>query len=357
MTEYKDAIPHTGGQLTIHRVGRGYQLTYVHHNLNRVALTELVAVAGEPVEWIDMVSEMRGAAPSPAVRIEFPSDAEGMWGRRCPSCKSYFRTRIPQTEFCPYCNAKADSLTFLTAHQRDFIKRQHDAIVDAMAGPEGDTVVNFEGDADDSWGYADERQQTNFKCANCGLKSDVLGEYVRCPSCGTRTARQVIERKLAEISADFESDAQNISTDKRDQRQRRWRHHVSACVAEFDALGHDISKALAALPCTAARRKAILELSLPSITVTADKMREWFAIDLLHGVDDNDHSFLNRMFNRRHLFAHNSGKVDQEYLDRTDDSTVRLNEVVKITSNETRRLIALVQRLAEHLLLGFESIS
>ena len=352
MAEFKDPVPHTGGQLTIHRSARGVQLTYIHHNANRVALTELITVEGKPVEW----SEMRGAPP-PALLIEFPSDAEGMWGRRCPTCKSYFRTSFPQTDFCPYCNTKADSLTFITAHQRDFIKRQHDAIVAALDGPEGDTVVSFEGDAADSWGYADERQQTHFKCAKCPLKFDVLGDYVRCPNCNTFTARQVIERKLSDISTDLESDAQTIPTDQRDQRQRRWRHHVSACVAEFDALGRDISKVLAALPCTPGRRKAILELSFPSIVVTAGRLREWFGIELLGGIDENDRGFLNRLFNCRHLFAHNSGRVDQEYLDRTGDSSVRLNEVVKISSNETRRLIALVQRLAEQLLLGFESMS
>src|SRR5713226_9325902 len=34
-------------------------------------------------------------------------------------------------------------------------------------------------------------------------------------------------------------------------------------------------------------------------------------------------TFRNRMFNRRHLFAHKGGTVDQEYLDKTNDATVR----------------------------------
>ena len=63
------------------------------------------------------------------------------------------------------------------------------------------------------------------------------------------------------------------------------------------------------------------------------------------------------MFNRRHLFTHCGGKVDQQYLDKTADATVRLNEVVRIDSKEVRRLLVLVNKIATNLLDGFDSIS
>jgi len=39
----------------------------------------------------------------------------------------------------------------------------------------------------------------------------------------------------------------------------------------------------------------------------------------------DDKTFLNRMFNRRHVLIHNGGRIDQEYLDNIGDTTVRLN--------------------------------
>ena len=240
MAEFKDPIPHTGGQLTIHKRGQQYQLQYVHQNFNQVALVELIAVAGKAVKWVNMIDAMSGTQPAaaPPLQVEFPTDAEAMWGRRCPKCSGYFRTATPYTELCPYCDTKAESFDFLTESQRTFIKKQYDAIVSAMAGPDGATTINFNSDAD-SWAYSEEKQQTHFECAQCELECDVLGEYVRCPQCGTRTTRQVIERRLRDLEADFELDNQTISKEQRDHRQRRWRHHVATCVAEFEACGRE----------------------------------------------------------------------------------------------------------------------
>ena len=132
---------------------------------NRVALAELVAVDGNAVDFAPIGADLRAGSGAFPVRIEFPTDSEGPWGRRCPKCASYFRTANPMTTFCPYCDATAEPFAFLTANQRGFIKRQHDAIIAAMNGPDGDTAVNFDGDAADSWAYSEEKQQTRFKCA------------------------------------------------------------------------------------------------------------------------------------------------------------------------------------------------
>ena len=82
-----------------------------------------------------------------------------------------------------------------------------------------------------------------------------------------------------------------------------------------------------------------------------------FGFDLLEGLSTSDKTFLHRMFNRRHLFSHCGGMVDQEYLDRTGDGTVRLHQVVTVSSAEVRRLLSLVGRVAGNLLDGFESVS
>jgi len=77
----------------------------------------------------------------------------------------------------------------------------------------------------------------------------------------------------------------------------------------------------------------------------------------LNGISEDDRAFLHRMFNRRHLFSHRGGKVDQEYLDRTRDSTVRLNEVVTVKSKEVRRLLGSPSRGELPRRLRFDFIS
>lgn len=364
MTEFKDPVPHTGGTLTIKIEGRTYQLGYSHYNHNRVSLVQLIAVNGEVVDNVPI--QGIGLGPDhPELMTMLPTDAEGMYGRRCPKCGSYFRASHPFTGFCPYCDHEGPWQGFMTQDQREFIRRQYAAILKALEGPDGDTTINFDTQNDeltrpDRWVYSEERQQTHFECGNkpkCRVEVDVLGEYVRCPACGKRRAREMIDRKLAEFSADFEADDKRLPTDEQDARQRRWRHYVPAVIAEFEALGRDILAELALLPATPSRRKKIVELSFQNPRTAAAALDTWYGFDVLRGFDEGEREFLHKMFNRRHLFAHSGGRVDQEYLDKTGDTTVRLNEVVRVRSNEVRRLLTLVRRLADNLLDDLDSLT
>jgi len=363
MAEFKDSIPHTGGIITIRKRGQQYSLGYRHVGMHAASVVQLLAVDGRAAAVIPVGGlSLRDDPPPPQLRVLVPSDRHGMFGRQCPKCKSYFRTETATTELCPYCDHSALGLDFLTDYQREFVKTQYEAILRALLGENGETAVNLdakiaEPSIADPWVYSEEKQQTHFKCASCGLQSDVLGEYVRCPQCGTRTAHAVIELKLKGLTDDFESDAKTILTEDREQRQRRWRHYVPTCVAEFEALGRDLAVALARLPLTPARRTALLDLSFQNILTAARHLKEWYGFDILNGISEDDRAFLHRMFNRRHLFSHRGGKVDQEYLDRTRDSTVRLNEVVTVKSKEVRRLLALVHQVAANFLGAFDSIS
>ena len=77
---------------------------------------------------------------------------------------------------------------------------------------------------------------------------------------------------------------------------------------------------------------------------------------MFKGISRDDQKFLNLMFNRRHLLAHKNGVVDQQYLRNTDDTSVRLNEKIRIRSKHIRRLIPLVRALSDNLINDFESM-
>ena len=63
------------------------------------------------------------------------------------------------------------------------------------------------------------------------------------------------------------------------------------------------------------------------------------------------------MVHRRHVFVHNSGRIDQKYLDATRDGTVRLNQVIRVRSGEIRRLIPILRQCAKNLFAGYEAIT
>ena len=73
-------------------------------------------------------------------------------------------------------------------------------------------------------------------------------------------------------------------------------------------------------------------------------------------IGTEDREFLNVMFNRRHLFVHRAGRVDQEYIDNSGDTTAKLNQVLRLKSAQIARLIPLLQSATRNFIRGFENI-
>jgi hypothetical protein len=62
------------------------------------------------------------------------------------------------------------------------------------------------------------------------------------------------------------------------------------------------------------------------------------------------------MFMRRHVYEHNGGEVDQQYLDKSGDTTVRLKQHIRETREDAHRLIGLVNKIATNLHNGFHQL-
>ena len=120
--------------------------------------------------------------------------------------------------------------------------------------------------------------------------------------------------------------------------------------------GNDLrDHVLASVPATPRRRRQIQELSFQNIIRVAESLHTYFGFDILD-IDSEDRTFLNRQFNRRHLFTHNAGIVDTEYLQNTGDALVKLGQLIRVDSKHVKRLIPLVRTAAETLIDGCQSI-
>jgi predicted PilT family ATPase len=118
----------------------------------------------------------------------------------------------------------------------------------------------------------------------------------------------------------------------------------------------DIGKQLSSLPLVPARRQMMREINFQWIDGMASTLNTCFGIDALSGLSEDDRAFAALMFNRRHLVIHNAGRVDQTYLDRTGDRSVRSHEQVVVTDDQLRRLVAIVRGIGRNIISGFESI-
>ena len=295
--------------------------------------------------------------PQPSILAWIISDQQGMWGRLCPHCKSYFRTNhVYMNTTCPYCQKTADSLAFITEVQRRYLEAYCIAVVNVQK--RNQTVkIDLDAITDNKpeWVYSEERQQFHFQCVHCRTEVDILGDYGWCPECGRTNGRDLFLKGLGESEQRFEKAEKDLKEPS--ERAREWEMLNNDCFSRFEALGNHIHAALLLYPATPKRKKHIGSISFQRIFDAAEYLDLWFGIEIFLGVAPVDQDFVKLMLNRRHIVVHNGGKVDQEYIDRTGDTSVRLNERVRLRSREIRRLIPLVRSMALNLLDGYESIS
>ena len=287
------------------------------------------------------------------------SDRHGMFGRHCPWCKSYFRTdACPGDRVCPYCGHIGQNIDFTTDNQIKYIEVLCNAFQRASTSAD-EVTLNLDEFAEQlpnnrpGWLYAEEQQQNSYTCSNCSVKFDVLGEYALCPGCGKANASSVFNSKINALQTEFGQADANIHD--RHEREVQW-EKLTRCVSEFEALANELRRLLLRLPATPQHKVALGNQSFQNIIAANDRFCKWFDFEILGGISEEDRKFLHVMFQRRHVFTHRAGRVDQEYLDNSGDTTVRLNQMLRLHSKEIRRLIPLIGRCGENLIRGCESI-
>lgn len=297
----------------------------------------------------------------PSKLVWLLSDDHGFFGRICPKCSSYFRVEnTPDPMYCPYCLHKSHFIDFCTDNQKAFIKEFIDVSQKAFASQVSvkinfdEIAANLERNSHSPWVYKEETQQTVFECVACNMKTDILGEYAACSNCGTLNCETIFNTKLAYLEKKFEEIHETVTD--RHYRESEW-EQLLRCVSEFEGLGNDLKKFLLTKPMTSKRRNDLRNLSFQRVLNANERLKEWFDIDYLDIIGEEERVFINKMFNKRHLFTHNNGKVDQEYIHNTGDTSVRLNEVIRLKSKDIKRLLPHIRNMGLKFIHGYNNIS
>ena len=107
------------------------------------------------------------------------------------------------------------------------------------------------------------------------------------------------------------------------------------------------------IPMTERRVRRLTKQRFHNLTEVRETFLGWFYIDVCKGIGQDEQQFAIRMFLRRHLYEHNGGEVDQQYLDASGDTTVRLKQHIRETPEDVHKLIGLVERVAANLTMDF----
>lgn len=368
MSEFKDKIPAARGKveylydpargIAAQISGFGFRALYIV----AVSMDGRHVLSTVPAGGIGRVA----VYPQPSVITYVQSDDQGMWGRNCPHCEKYFRTNhVMDVTFCPYCSEAAPGIAFISRDQGTYITACYDAFARAHMQKKSTSLDMAEiTDQTPAWHYAEEKQQFHFTCQtdDCHAEADILGEYGYCPRCGRTNARklfsELVDRELARCEY-----VSNTILDKA-ERGVVWERITVDAVSRLEALAKHLRRKLLGYPLTKKRRTLVEELNFQSPLQADELLREWFDIGLLTWTGNaaipsrqiplSEIPFIQKMVQRRHILIHNGGVVDEDYLKLSGDNQARLDERIRIRSNEAKRFMARVGDMGMNLLDNIE---
>jgi hypothetical protein len=132
---------------------------------------------------------------------------------------------------------------------------------------------------------------------------------------------------------------------------------VRDTVAAFDSLVSQYVKELVRrVPMTPARKNRLESARFHNLAAVTAELKSTFDINIKAGVSAEDEKFAALMFYRRHVYEHNGGEADAQYIEQSGDRTVRLKQALHESQESAHRIVGLVMRMAKNLNQGFHEI-
>jgi len=297
------------------------------------------------------------------LRIPIPRDAEGYIGRECPNpdCEGYFkivsgtglRGDIPC--HCAYCGHTAGQSEFHTQDQIEYaksvvIRQVTDAVVKDLnslvcnikpRGPFGIglTMKVKAGPPRPIHWYREKQLETHVECRNCTLKYAVYGVFAFCPDCGQHNSVQILEKNLELVNKMLDIAAERDA----EVAAKLIENALEDCVSAFDGFGRELCRVYAAKSADACKAEKV---SFQNLEGATRNVRDLFGVDLHASLTAQEWKAAVIGFQKRHLFAHRMGVVDEEYVQRTGDTSAVVGHKTRIAADEVRDLVRVLGKLA-----------
>jgi hypothetical protein len=298
------------------------------------------------------------------MEIPIPKDEDGFLGRECPQldCEGYFKIK-PGTGHkgsglpchCAYCGHADPHDRFWTKEPIEYARsvalRQ---ITDAVRAdlkslefdikPKGPFGIGISmklqpGRPIPLRHYREKALETHVTCDNCTLEYAVFGVFAFCPDCRQHNSLTILARNLALTHKQLA-----LAGTLADPafRQHIVEDALENCVSAFDGFAREACRVGTAKSSDPTRAES---MSFQNLQRAANRRQTLFGVDLGTAAGAADWALAHLNFMRRHLIAHRSGVVDQQYLDETGEPSILLGRRVVVDAAEVAGLADAVERL------------
>lgn len=300
------------------------------------------------------------------IRVQMPSDEDGLVGRECPNpdCLGYFKIKFGTGLkgenlpcHCPYCGHTEGQDHFWTQDQLEYAQsimanevskalkvdvREWDReLRHSTRNSFIKLSMEYKGRSHPIYHYQEKQLETKVTCEVCTLEYAIYGLFAFCPDCGTHNSSQILKKNLELIvkllalaDEEHETELAELLVVKA----------LETAVSTFDGFGRAYCVAHADQASDPEQAKGI---SFQNLVKARTTFQNVFDKDFAQGLADEEWNFTLRCFQKRHLFAHKMGVVDDAYLRTANDLSAVVGRKVKLAGDEVRKLLPLLEQMGK----------
>lgn len=311
--------------------------------------------------------------------MKIEPDEDGYYDKECPNekCLSKFKVNgedwsnlfSDDAVYCPFCGHTAHSKSWYTTEQVEQAKSQARDYVVAQIGKAFSEdardfnrsqsrnsfikiSMNYKGSTSfvNLPALALDEMEQKIQCEKCGARYAVIGSAFYCPCCGKNSARLTFNNSIEKVRAKIKN--------------------LNVIRIELS----EISKDDAARTCT-----SLLESSIPDLVVAFQRLCECvypalpnakqIKRNVFQRLDDGsklwketvgegyeewisevEWRIVKKCFQQRHLFQHQDGIVDQDYIDKSGDITYHIGQHLIIKEDDVINYADIIEKMGDRIL-------
>lgn len=304
------------------------------------------------------------------IKVELDPDKNNMLGRQCTriECRKLFKIHVEDHNkfrnaelFCPYCGVKEYGNNMHTDEQRDYIKsivqkwgaEQLNKTFKAIAQKSRPTdiiKISYNPIIVRLKKYVEEEMERTIRCENCDRDYSMYSTPLFCPFCGPRGPLAIYNQNI-ELAKTLANPDKILPQDVRDNLEKNGQVDKLAegslimMIAAFET--YCKSKYLAKVADASSESKTRLSKKIKNLfqnLTKADALFSEFNIDIKNVLGPK-FSFVQECFEKRHVFVHNSGIIDQRFIENTKADQSLLDKRVIFHKNEVETLANELQKI------------
>jgi hypothetical protein len=298
------------------------------------------------------------------IAVSLKTDDQGLFGRECPECERYFKMRVLRDLdasecICPYCECKDSHNRFFTQDQIEYMKsyaarevmgpafrnleRTMRRLEQSTKGGVIQIKVSTSGMNFPLRYYKERDLETHVTCDSCGMEFAIYGVFASCPECGRLNALTII-RKSIEVAR-----KKLLVFDQQDAAEIDVKNGVLAdvlsdAVSSFDGFGKVLRL----------RHPGVLPEQprnlFQNLSALSGSLESGLGASLKSMVGNEQFDLMTRWFQVRHLYEHNMGVVDEDFVRKVRGSNHLLGKKHPLERVEIERVLGIVQEAAEKIM-------